>query len=57
VTDPPLVNEHGIWLTNLRLGVPGWKPGDRIRRGHDTLEVVEVRAAEDLPVLVVRPTA
>jgi hypothetical protein len=27
---------------------------DQIRRGRDTLEVVEVRAAVDLPVLVVR---
>jgi hypothetical protein len=30
------------------------KPGDRIWRSHDTLEVVEVRAAVDLPVLVIR---
>ena len=49
-----LVDEHGVWMTNLRLSVPDWKPGDRIWRGHDTLEVVEVRAADDLPVLVVR---
>ena len=41
-------------MTNLRLGVPDWKRGDRIWRGRDTLEVVEVRAADDLPVLVVR---
>ena len=43
------------WLENIRLGVPDWKPGDRIHRGPgDTLEVVEVRASDDLPVLVVR---
>jgi hypothetical protein len=47
-----LVDEHGVWMTNLLLGVPDWKPGDRILRGHDTLEVVEVRSADDLPVLV-----
>jgi hypothetical protein len=50
-----LVDEPGVWLTNIRLNGPDWKPGDRIWRGHDTLEVVEVREANDLTVLVVRP--
>lgn len=50
-----LVDEHGVWLDNIRLSGDDWKPGDRIHRGPgDTLEVVEVRAVEDLPVLVVR---
>jgi hypothetical protein len=49
-----LVDEHGVWLTNLHLGVPDWKPGDQIHSGYDTLEVIEVREADDLPVLVVR---
>jgi hypothetical protein len=40
-------DEHGQWLTNLRLGVPNWKPGDRIPRGTDTLEVIAVRSAAD----------
>jgi len=51
-----IVDEHGVWMTNLRLGVPNWKPGDRIHRGPgDTLEVVEVRDGDEKQVLVVRP--
>lgn len=49
-----LANEDGVWLEDARLGVADWKPGDRIAEGRDSLEVVEVRAAHDLPVLVVR---
>jgi hypothetical protein len=29
----------------MQLNAPAWKPGDRIPRGRDTLEVVEVRDA------------
>src|SRR5690348_508363 len=44
-----LVDQAGTWLTNIPLGVPDWKPGDRIHRGPgDTLEVIEVRADEDM---------
>jgi hypothetical protein len=35
---------------------PAWKPGGRIPRKRDTLEVVEVRAGDELPILVVRPS-
>jgi hypothetical protein len=42
-------------LSDIRLGVPNWKPGDQIVRGRDdTLEVVEVRDGDDRQVLVVR---
>jgi hypothetical protein len=47
--------EDGTWLSDLRLGSPNWKPGDRIRRGRDTLEVVRVRHDDERDVLVVRP--
>jgi hypothetical protein len=50
-------DEHGQWLTNMRLGPPDWKPGDRIPRGTDTLEVIDVRAGDyedDHSTLVVR---
>ena len=47
-------DEQGRWLTDMRLSVPNWKPGDRIRRGRDTLEVVEVRAEGETVTLVVR---
>src|SRR5262249_30520312 len=51
-----LVDEHGTWLSDLRLGGPDWKPGGRIIPGRrDTLEVVEVRDGDDKAVLVVRP--
>jgi hypothetical protein len=51
-----LVDESGTWLTDIRLSLPDWKPGDRIVRGRDdTLEVVKVREGWDKPVLVVRP--
>jgi hypothetical protein len=45
-----------MWLTNLRLSVPNVRAGDRIPRGRDALEVLEVRADDDeeKPVLVVR---
>ena len=50
-----LVDEQGVWLTDMRLGRPDWKPGDRIYQGsNDTLEVVEVRSDGERPVLVVR---
>jgi hypothetical protein len=47
-------DEQGRWLTDMRLNAPNWKPGDRIPRGRDTLEVVEVRVADDQLTLVVR---
>jgi hypothetical protein len=46
--------EDGTWLTDVRLGPPNWKPGDRIPRGKDTLEVVRVRHDDERDVLVVR---
>jgi hypothetical protein len=49
-----LEDEQGRWLTDMRLNAPNWKPGDRIPRGRDTLEVVEVRAGEDQVTLVVK---
>jgi hypothetical protein len=49
-----VVDEAGKWLTDISLGGGDWKPGDRIHRGSDTLEVVEVRDREDKSVLVVR---
>jgi hypothetical protein len=54
-----LENEQGQWLTDARLGAHTWKPGDRIPRGRDTLEVVDVRdgRGDALVTLVVRPTA
>ena len=45
--------EDGTWLSGARLGPPGWKPGGRIPRGRDALEVVSVR--HERVVLVVRP--
>jgi hypothetical protein len=36
-------NEQGQCLTNMSISSPKWKPGDRIPRGRDTIEVVEVR--------------
>ncbi len=49
-------NEQGKWLTDASLGVHDWKPGDRIPRGRDTLEVVSVRPSNghELVTLVVR---
>ena len=41
-----LEDEQGQWLADARLGSHDWKPGDRIPRGRDTLEVVEVRAGD-----------
>jgi hypothetical protein len=46
--------EDGTWLTNMRLSAGVWKPGDRVPRGTDTLEVVRVRHDDELDVLVVR---
>jgi hypothetical protein len=46
--------EDGTWLTDVRLGPPNWKPGDRIPRGKDMLEVVRVRHDDERDVLVVR---
>jgi hypothetical protein len=49
-----LEDEQGRWLTDMRLNAPPWKPGDRIPRGRDTLEVVEVRVGEGQVTLVVK---
>jgi hypothetical protein len=46
--------ETGKWLTDMRLAVPDVKAGDRIPRGRDALEVLEVRDGEDKLVLLVR---
>jgi hypothetical protein len=51
-----IVAEDGTWLTNLRLAVPDARAGDRIPRGRDALEVLEVRDSdgdEERLVLVV----
>jgi hypothetical protein len=50
-----LEDEQGRWLTDMRLNAPDWKPGDRIPRGRDTLEVVEVRPGPEQATLIVRP--
>jgi hypothetical protein len=49
-----LEDEEGRWLTNMQLNAPAWKPGDRIPRGRDTLEVVEVRHGNEFVTLVVK---
>jgi hypothetical protein len=49
-----IVNEAGDWQTDMRLNAPDWKRGDRIPRGRDFLEVVEVRPGVEKTVLVVR---
>jgi hypothetical protein len=49
-----LEDEQGRWLTNMQLNAPGWKPGDRIPRGRDTSEVMEVRLEPDQVTLVVK---
>ena len=41
-----LLTETGEDLGPFRAGTSTWAPGDRIHRGHDTLEVVNVTAAE-----------
>jgi hypothetical protein len=46
--------EDGTWLSDVRLGPHSWKPGDRIPRGTDTLEVIRVRHDDERDVLVVR---
>jgi hypothetical protein len=48
-----IVDENGVWQTDMRL-MMSRRPGDRIPRGRDFLEVVEVRSDEAKPVLVVR---
>jgi len=48
-----LENEQGQWLTNIRFSTASWKPGDRISRGRDALEVVAVRETPDGVTLVV----
>jgi hypothetical protein len=50
-----LEDEEGRWLTDMEINAPAWKPGDRIPRGRDTLEVVEVLDEDDQVTLVVRP--
>jgi hypothetical protein len=42
-----LLTETGDDLGSFRAGTPTWAPGDRIHRGHDTLEVVSLTVAED----------
>ena len=49
-----LETEQGRWLANMRLNAHTWKAGDRIPRGRDTLEVVEVRETGDTLTLVAR---
>jgi hypothetical protein len=49
-----LETEDGTWLSDVRLGPEVWKPGDRIPRGNDTLEVVRVRHDDERDVLIVR---
>jgi len=50
-----LETEDGKWLDNARFSIPDWKPGDRIPRGRDTLEVVRVRHDDEVDVLVIAP--
>jgi hypothetical protein len=38
----------------MQLNAPAWKPGDRIPRGRDTLEVVDVRDGDEPTTLVVK---
>jgi hypothetical protein len=49
-----LEDEQGRWLTTMQLNAPAWKQGDRIPRGRDALEVVEVRYDQEPVALVVR---
>jgi hypothetical protein len=51
-----LEDTEGRWLTNMHLNARAWKPGDRIPRGRDTLEVVVVRRDGELVTLVVKAT-
>ena len=48
-----LEDEQGRWLADMRLNAAAWKPGDRMPRGRETLEVVQVRAGDDGVTLVV----
>jgi hypothetical protein len=51
-----LVTEDGVWLTDMRLNGFDWRAGDRIPRGADTLEVIQVRddPGDEKPILVFR---
>jgi hypothetical protein len=49
-----LEDEQGRWLTSMQLNAPTWKPGDRIPRGRDTLQVVEVGDNDEPATLVVK---
>ena len=46
--------DTGAWLSDIRLNGYNRRPGDRIPRGRDTLEVVRVRHDDERDVLVVR---
>ena len=47
MTTYKLLTETGDDLGSFHAGTPTWAPGDRIYRGHDTLEVVSLTMAED----------
>jgi hypothetical protein len=49
-----LEDQQGRWLTNMRSAAPNWQLGDKIPRGHDMLEVVEVRYDQEPVTLVVK---
>ncbi len=51
-----LENEQGQWLREARLAAHDWEPGNRIPRGLDPLEVIDVRAGrgDELVTLLVR---
>ena len=49
-----LEDEQGRWLADVRLNAPTWNPGDRIPRGRDTLEVIDVRHKPEGTTLVVK---
>jgi hypothetical protein len=42
-----VLTETGDDLGTFHAGTPTRAPGDRVHRGHDTLEVVALTAAED----------
>ena len=50
-------DEFGRWLSNARLDVADYKPGDRVQRGGETVDVIEVRSGpeDELVTLIVRP--
>ena len=47
-------NEQGQWLTDMSINAPNWKPGDKIYRGRDSLEVIDVRPYGDKTALIVK---